>query len=541
MDSPSTHVHVGRPMQAGRPTGAAGVPAAAAATPPDRVAVVVAHGMGQQAHFQTLEEVAEIVRAAEARRHGSAPPVTVRLVSFGGRALPCAEIQVTAASGGPRHVHLYECYWAPLTEGKVTTAEAAWFLLTSGARGMLRCGFLRWSFDRFLFQRPITFQVPKHTLLQFLAALAVIGSLLITNLLVISVVGARVLGGGGGGAGRWPSHALFADLTSDLALGLGGILVGALGALMLSGEDRRWWRRHRAADAPARRAPGWVVVGSWLLMLGALAGIVATATALIAHAWYHMAPGTVRQVHVWPLEPVFADFGGGRWTLAQWVVVLATWAGGLFVNWQVRAFLLQYVGDVAAYVSSHTVSRFNDAREAIKARALETAEAVYRAPGGAGERFFYPGVVVVGHSLGSVIAYDTLNALLVQDTLAEGALAVADRTRTFLTFGSPLDKTAFIYRAQRLRPAGAREALAAAKQPMILDYRSRPARWINIHSRHDWISGALHYYDDPDQTGERTRWVENLEDPEASTPLAAHVEYWENQLLADRLYQAVTS
>ncbi len=147
----------------------------------------------------------------------------------------------------------------------------------------------------------------------------------------------------------------------------------------------------------------------------------------------------------------------------------------------------------------------------------------------------------MGHSLGSLIAYDALNALLVKDALEEGSLAVAGRTRMFLTLGSPLDKTAFIYRAQRLRPTGAREALAAARQPMILDYRWRPVRWVNIHSPNDWIGGSLDYYDDRDQESYRSQWVENVEDPEASTPLAAHIEYWRGRVLSERLYQAVTA
>jgi pimeloyl-ACP methyl ester carboxylesterase len=206
----------------------------------------------------------------------------------------------------------------------------------------------------------------------------------------------------------------------------------------------------------------------------------------------------------------------------------------------VRGFLLQYVGDVAVYISSHTVSKFAQVRDAIQACALEVGEAVFQ-QAGAKQPFDYPGVIVVGHSLGSVIAYDMLNALLVRDGLADQPLNVAGRTRMFLTFGSPLDKTAFIYRAQRQRPTGAREALAAAKQPMILDYRWRPARWVNIHSPSDWISGSLDYYDDRDQVDCRSQWVHDEKDPEATTPLAAHNEYWHGRLLADRLYEAVTA
>ena len=48
-------------------------------------------------------------------------------------------------------------------------------------------------------------------------------------------------------------------------------------------------------------------------------------------------------------------------------------------------------------------------------------------------------------SLGSVIAYDALNALLNEDALNQHALKVAERTRVLATFGSPLDKIAYVF------------------------------------------------------------------------------------------------
>jgi hypothetical protein len=86
-----------------------------------------------------------------------------------------------------------------------------------------------------------------------------------------------------------------------------------------------------------------------------------------------------------------------------------------------------------------------------------------------------------------------------------------------------------------------REALAASVQPMIQSYDLRPARWVNIYAKADWISGPLEFYDDwADQdAAHRAKQVTNVADPDATTPLKAHVEYWENRLLADRLTEAV--
>jgi hypothetical protein len=325
----------------------------------------------------------------------------------------------------------------------------------------------------------------------------------------------------------------------DPLLGLVGIFGGV--ALATVGPRLCRWLslRLRPGDHQPRRQPLWVMTLAWASMLVGLGSIVATAVATVWHTWAHLRGAGERLVTGWPADAIFAGFGPNAWTTFQWVILALTWLGGVAVNWFARRFLLQYVGDVAIYISAHKLSRFAEARNAIQRSAHEVVDAVYRA-GGVGS-FDYPGVVVMGHSLGSVIAYDALNAMLVRDALDEAPLDVAGRTRMFLTFGSPLDKTAFIFRAHGRSRSGAREALAAAKQPMILSYDSRPASWLNIHSPNDWISGDLQYYDDKDQTDRKAQWVENASDPEASTPLAAHNEYWGGRLLSDRLYRVVTS
>ncbi|MGA2214415.1 MAG: hypothetical protein ABSH31_14160, partial [Bryobacteraceae bacterium] len=48
---------------------------------------------------------------------------------------------------------------------------------------------------------------------------------------------------------------------------------------------------------------------------------------------------------------------------------------------------------------------------------------------------------------------------------------VVGRTRALITFGSPLDKTAFLFRTQSNHPRDEmREELAASVQPLILSY-----------------------------------------------------------------------
>jgi hypothetical protein len=164
----------------------------------------------------------------------------------------------------------------------------------------------------------------------------------------------------------------------------------------------------------------------------------------------HLAPAAAA-----PLAP--AD--GGRWrvhALLRWDDGLL-WIGVAAATVIARWFVLQYAGDVAIYLSGYRVSRFAELRDRIQDVCCGAARAVY-AYGG------YDRHVLVGHSLGSVVAYDVLNRLLVDEQC--GALTdVHARTRALVTFGSPLDKTAYLFRIQGSANAGIREALAAATQP----------------------------------------------------------------------------
>jgi hypothetical protein len=202
-----------------------------------------------------------------------------------------------------------------------------------------------------------------------------------------------------------------------------------------------------------------------------------------------------------------------------------------------RMFLVQYVGDVVAYISSHTVSRFAEIRKRIQEVSFKIGSAVFRAVGDDGTTPLYTSVVIVGHSLGSVIAYDMLNSLITQDRLDGGPARVLERTARFLTFGSPLNKTAYVFRTQRGQGSNVRETMAAAIQPLISTYDNRTMPWVNLYSRNDWIGGKLTFYDTnpPDPV----RKVDNREDLEARTPLAAHCEHWGTALLGDALKEAI--
>src|ERR1700723_928109 len=212
----------------------------------------------------------------------------------------------------------------------------------------------------------------------------------------------------------------------------------------------------------------------------------------------------------------------------------------------VRYFIIQYVGDVAAYISPYKDSKFDEIRRQIQNVGLGVGKTIYGFGSPAATVPHYRRIVVVGHSLGSVLAYDTLNALINLDNVStpENRRDVIGRTRALITFGSPLDKTAFIFRMQaRTDQEWIREQLAASVQPLTVsydDFRPRSFDWFNIWSKMDIISGDLNYYDDPARAFNAAPCVQNKPDPDARTPLKAHVEYWNNRLLRQELYRFVT-
>jgi hypothetical protein len=299
--------------------------------------------------------------------------------------------------------------------------------------------------------------------------------------------------------------------------------------------------RSRRAGRPARSAPLGRLLSRSVVWL-ALATIVATGAAVLVHLGGR-SRGDAYGLPAGVFEPLIVlRWIGSEPVLRLWVV-LPIWALVGILSNKVRTFLAQFLGDVAIYVSSHRVNEFQAVRGRIRETAQKATCAIYGAvAGGADERRFqYRSVIVMAHSLGSVIAYDAWNATMNQDLVLRGGLRVRERTPLLLTFGSPLDKTAFLFRAQLGRVHERREALASAVQAAIVDEKLRPRRWVNLWSRDDWVSGELTFYDDPGWPAGDSRRVENREDPEACTPGVCHNDYWANDLLAATLFDGVMS
>jgi hypothetical protein len=532
-----TYVRTERPEPVTAAAGAgplAGLAQATAAVP--ATAIIAWHGMGQQLPCQTVETVARgLAKAERHRTRGSEPAVTARLVELGTRPLWRAELDVTDDHGRPHRVHVYEAYWAAYTEGKITLAETVKVLLDAGYHGVHYGLLPPHVFQRFLFNRWVAFGLKSSLAALYLILLGTLFALIVVNFAIATVLPVKLLTGVFNPV-SWPSDALLGQITVDLSW-----LALAFGLSALVFTAAYWSQKPNRRDVvtsvrrPTLQQLIWILIGATVLVTLLVGTVVAW------QLFVSLFPGAVSWR--WRPFPSLAAAVRGVWDIPSALplgAVIGVWLIAIAGSAAVRWFLLEFVGDSAIYVSSHKLNRFFETRQTIKATSLATAEAIYRYGG-------YARHILMGHSLGSVIAYDTLNRLLNDDRLASGALAVKDRTRLLLTFGSVLDKVAFLFRAQS-EFSDVREALAAATQPLISDADARP-RWINIFSRHDFLGGSLEYFDPTFGTAGRPldpaspvpSPVENIPDPGAWIPGLAHEQYWTNDALLNTLRDAIST
>jgi hypothetical protein len=569
----------------------------APATPrPPRIAVLSLHGMGQQIPFETVDQVQRNFCAAASRQGVDLPQPSVRVAKVGDEVLRRAEIRMERGE-----VHFYEAYWAPLTEGRVGLRDVVSFLRAGGGNGLRHSLKISPSW-RFMFERRFPFPRSIANALYLTLALLAVSSLVALNAIILGVAAAtnwlpappgwlrdaQALQDDLTGVaslvcliGATFGSCLFLAMTRrDLARGklwrlpslqrivLDLLFYATLLVLIASAATMAWLIKQHTdptahasvlnpllgGDAQALQLATVTTAATVLMVLIALAAwlanlvfgkLLATVARLVVNGCFFLVAAVAAGAGGYLLAlllgldvPSFSPRGLPAplaWLFDNrrlWV-----WAALISLSAFARSFLIQYLGDVAAYVSPHKLDRFNEIRERIREEVFKTACALYAARSADGTPE-YDQVALVGHSLGSVVAYDTLNYLINKDLLSDAPLDVNNRTCLLLTFGSPLDKIAYLFQIQGTRTSDTREALASAVQPLIRSYDYRKFKWINVYSKDDIISGSLDLFDDG--TGNAQR-VQNEEDTYSSIPLVAHTEYWRTPLVWDHLYDQITT
>jgi len=534
------------------------------------VAVFVCHGMGQQVHFETIEGVANALLKEQGSRTQPRRALLARFLGRPPRAQQTSKAELAKLGehilvrgsltlGAGREVHIYEGYWAPLTEGKIGVWKVFGFLLGSARLGIWNCLRKR-GFIRFMFHGTQVFGGLHLLGLAMLAVLTyfilalLVGPVMLANAVtfasLISLLFTK-------NPAMWASSPLVKAGTWYVARIEMFIFVLGFAVVVLP-RLYSWLRR----KILLLQILGWMIrLACFYFAFQSLAGVGLTAWSAVAnfasYATQNLtgaSPDASRLIqplllkprpqflYVW-LSAAFQWFASWTYVPYGYLRLAIIWALALVFGYFVRWFLVEYVGDVAIYTSSYKVSEFDEIRDKIRATVFAAARPIYTARTGPANTgpFVYDQVYVLGHSLGSVIAYDTLNSLLVEDRLGTNSVDIAGRTKLLLTFGSPLDKVAFIFRTHSSSTHDFREKAAEQLQPLIKDYDNRPNHWVNIWSPMDIISGRLKYYDDTNKGTGGSKRVDNRWDLQAWVPFAAHTEYWQNTLFAKTLYDAVVA
>ena len=113
-----------------------------------------------------------------------------------------------------------------------------------------------------------------------------------------------------------------------------------------------------------------------------------------------------------------------------------------------KSFVVDSFGDVTVYTATDMKSEHFKVRKAMLDGAVEKLEWLLKKPEQPEqpEQPEYQRVIVVGHSLGSVVAYDALNRINNRMNVGLVGRDLAGKVKGFVTIGSPLDKIAFFFR-----------------------------------------------------------------------------------------------
>ena len=244
-------------------------------------AVLVVHGMGQQTKFETLDLLMQGLVRAIGQRPIDQP--RARLVELAGERLHRVELEFRREDEEQEELHLYEAYWAPLTEGRITLRDVV-YLLSMAAVSGIRNGSTE--FCRWLFGHRVTFPPQIRTVIALIIGLLALFALAMINFTIGVVAAARwALGVRQGLVG----DGLYGDLSTTLNVLF--VLVALFGVVL--GISRLV----RGAFGFVRLAAAGASVVAFAVTL---AGTIATGVAIPLFFFLHSQPGPAADLPLLP-------------------------------------------------------------------------------------------------------------------------------------------------------------------------------------------------------------------------------------------------
>jgi hypothetical protein len=504
-----------------------------------RTAILVVHGIGEQNPYETLDQfgrnlmrylsfeggINDLQISADRYDHNDSIEARIRLSTqnFG------------PTQSSPGLIDIYEYYWAPQTEDKISYKETlSWLIKTT----LTPIRFLNENVEAIANTRENGAHEKKHPdesdepltrgaifrreILRivwiYLPLLFVLGSLFYFLPQAVQIPAAIK-----GILESWNrQRPLIKILFTLMTFCFSGALV--LNFVVVRQLWTNWLRRKRRQPAITKGTWVWQTFLSGLPFLSAGLGVgwflsVNLAFSPRMYISAHVDSQNVRNVALFLLAAVFARI--------------------------MQFFLKSFVGDVAVYTNINAKAKNFLIRKAILAGSTNAVIRLLREEDVIRANDTYDQVIVAGHSLGSVIAYDTLNELLNKRASREDQIVGhvpaktevtqdhLNKIRGLVTFGSPLDKVHYFFREN----VPQHQAIRAQLLQFLQSFRKRPSNfdyglyrlqrydatglngvlWLNAWSKQDPVSGALHFY-----TGLTRRHFEYR------IPIYAHLSYWED-------------
>ena len=187
--------------------------------------------------------------------------------------------------------------------------------------------------------------------------------------------------------------------------------------------------------------------------------------------------------------------------------------------------LVDFLGDVTLYTTTDTCSRHYEVRQQILDGAVMKAKLLL-------EDEDYDEVILLGHSLGSVIAYDVVDRLNKETNVRPDFVPCSEKLKGLITFGSPLDKIAFFFDEKISKDQQVRRDLVSQLHSFRRRYVSQEVlkndirqnmgnvAWINFWIKQDPVCGSLDVYQP----------VKNIElectDIKHDVSIESHSRYW---------------
>lgn len=382
-------------------------------------AVVVVHGIGQHQPYEMARTLTDgLLRIAREADPGAWVEQFVPEVQADINTPPGRIYRVMKSTNEDMFVDVYEAYWAPLTAGLTSFLGIVWWLLINT---FIPSRMVRRPSGKTLYDVAVSASVLAVVALAYYG---LFGALLQTTTRVASVLD--------------QSRVYAPQVSFDLSRGI----LGTGQSLQLLRDS---W------IAPTRIPLGVLSVSNLgrvlspvtlLYLLGTAVGVYALfqflfqlgellsdtrefARHILAHVIILGVAACVYLLALGSVVPEFFTYG-------------YIYVASRLVNLGIQKYFVDYIGDIEVYVTRDSKSARFIARDQIRGRAVDAIKAAVTS------REDYAEVLVLGHSLGSVVGLDALRELRRQAGTVL-SLDQFNRLTTFITFGSPLEKTRFFF------------------------------------------------------------------------------------------------